>query len=131
MPPNPTSAPDTAALQQAVDEGELWIDGVLVAEGAHERCALGYERLAQTVEDQIALLGGASALPGFGGLESGAQLRAGFETKTATAIATLTEYARTARELAATFRAAAAAYRASDDTTAAGVAGIEIPEGPR
>ena len=50
MQPNRSGLPNTAALGTAVDEGGLWLDGVLVADGAPERCALRYERLADAVE---------------------------------------------------------------------------------
>src|SRR6516164_9449026 len=66
---------EVAALGQAVDDGDLWIAGVLVSEGAHERCARRYETLAEQVEQQIKVLHAAATLPGFGGFESGAALR--------------------------------------------------------
>lgn len=117
--PNRTGLPNTAALGTAVDEGGLWIDGVLVADGAPERCALRYERLADAVEAQLRVLGAAQTLPGFGGLASGAALRTGFESKTGDALDQLRAYARTARELATVFRAAGAAYRENDQALAA------------
>ncbi|RJO80000.1 hypothetical protein D5S18_01775 [Nocardia panacis] len=112
---------NVAALGTAVGEGQLWIDGLLVADGAHERCATRYEQLADRVEEQIRILSAATALPGFGGFESGDALRRGFETKADTAIERLREYAASARELAQTFRAAAAAYTRSDEELAAAV----------
>lgn len=119
-----------AALGSAVDDGELWIDGVLVAEGAPERCALRYEQLADRVDAQIETLSGARSLPGFGGFDSGAALRGGFEGKAGEAIVALRDYARAARQLAHTFRSAAAAYQHTDTeiaaalgTTQAGVPG--------
>ncbi|WP_280208906.1 hypothetical protein [Nocardia cyriacigeorgica] len=110
---------DIAALGTAVDNGDLWIDGVLVAEGAHEQCALRYEQLADQVDIQIQQLAAATTLPGFGGFASGDALRRGFEGKATDAIARLREYAAAARSLAHTFRAAAAAYRDADDAVAA------------
>ncbi|WP_067652692.1 hypothetical protein [Nocardia harenae] len=105
-------------LRTAVDDGELWIDGVLVADGAPERCAQRYEQLADRVEEQIAALAAAGTLPGFGALASGAALRAGFEGKAGSAVTALREYAAAARELASTLRAAGAAYAAADATAA-------------
>lgn len=102
------------ALGAAVDDGELWIDGVLVAEGAPERCALRYEQLADQVDTQIETLSGALSVPGFGGFESGAALRGGFEGKAGDAIVALRDYASAARQLAHTFRSAAAAYQHTD-----------------
>ncbi|MBF6350777.1 MULTISPECIES: hypothetical protein [Nocardia] len=107
------------ALGSAVDDGELWIDGVLVAEGAPERCALRYEQLADQVDAQIETLGGALSLPGFGGFDSGAALRGGFERKAGAAIVALRDYASAARQLAHTFRSAAAAYQHADSEVAA------------
>src|SRR5919106_1510644 len=88
-PPAEVTAPgiDVAALNRAVDDGSLWIDGLLVAEGAHERCAREYEQLADRVEAQIRILGAAMSLPGFGGFASGDALRGGFERKADGAIA--------------------------------------------
>lgn len=117
--------PQVTNLNQAVDEGRLWIDGVLVADGAHERCARRYEQLADQVEAQIQGLTAATSLPGFGGFASGDALRAGFEGKAGEAITRLRAYADSARELAATFRAAAAAYSAADDGLAAAVAEVD------
>lgn len=111
-----------AALGSAVEDGQLWIDGVLVAEGAHERCAQRYEQLADQVEAQIQALTAATSLPGFGGFDSGAALRRGFEDKATGAIGALREYAAGARELARTFRAAALAYQDTDDALAAALA---------
>lgn len=108
-----------AALGSAVEDGELWIDGVLVAEGAPERCALRYEQLADQVDAQIDILGGARTVPGFGGFDSGAALRDGFEGKANDAIVALRDYASAARQLAHTFRSAAAAYRNADSEVAA------------
>ncbi|MEU8898482.1 hypothetical protein [Nocardia sp. NPDC048505] len=110
--------PNTTTLNQAVQDGQLWIDGVLVADGAHEKCAQRYELLAEQVEGQIEVLRAATTLPGFGGFESGAALRAGFENKAGTALTELQAYATAARELAQTFRAAAAAYQRSDEDLA-------------
>lgn len=125
--PNRTGLPDTAALGQAVDEGGLWIDGVLVADGAPERCAQRYERLAAAVEAQVQALGGAEVIPGFGGLASGAALRTGFEGKAGDALEQLRAYASTARALAAVFRAAGVAYQEGDQALAGAVAAIEVP----
>ncbi|WP_280328931.1 hypothetical protein [Nocardia wallacei] len=105
---------DVAALTQAVDDGRLWIDGVLVAEGVHERCARRYEQLADQVEQQIRTLRAAASLPGFGGFESGNALRRGFEDKAAQGAEKLQEYADAARQLAQALRAAAAAYTEGD-----------------
>nr|WP_221333027.1 hypothetical protein [Nocardia transvalensis] len=101
---------DVAALTQAVDDGRLWIDGVLVADGVHERCARRYEQLADEVEQQLRTLRAAVSLPGFGGFESGNALRRGFEDKAAQGLDRLQEYADAARQLAAALRAAATAY---------------------
>ncbi|WP_446225949.1 hypothetical protein ACTWPB_13265 [Nocardia sp. IBHARD005] len=129
MQPNRTGLPNTAALGQAVDEGGLWIDGVLVADGAPERCALRYERLADEVEAQVRVLSQATVIPGFGGLASGGALRTGFETKATEALDELRVYASTARELAAVFRAAGVTYRDADQALAGAVAAIEVPGG--
>ncbi|QIS15304.1 hypothetical protein [Nocardia arthritidis] len=112
---------DVAALNKAVDDGQLWIDGVLVADGAHERCATRYEQLADRVEAQIRVLSGATSLPGFGGFASGDALRGGFESKADSAITHLRDYADAARALAQTFRAAAAAYDRADGQLASAV----------
>ncbi|MGA4786592.1 hypothetical protein [Nocardia sp. AB354] len=112
---------DVGALAQAVDDGELWIDGVLVGDGTHERCARRYEALAEQVEQQIRTLGAAASLPGFGGFESGQSLRRGFESKAADAVDRLREYADAARQLAQTLRAAAAAYAQHDADAAAAI----------
>lgn len=121
MQPNRTGLPDTVVLGQAVDEGGLWVDAMLVADGATERCALRYERLADAVDAQARLLSQATTLPGFGGLASGTALRTGFESKTGDALDQLRAYARTARDLAALFRAAGAAYQESDRALAAAI----------
>ncbi|MEU3012575.1 hypothetical protein [Nocardia asteroides] len=121
MQPNRAGLPNTAALGQAVDEGGLWIDGLLVADGAPERCALRYERLADAVDAQLTALGATAVIPGFGPLASGTALRTGFETKAADALEQLRAYASTARELAAVLRAAGAAYREGDQATAASI----------
>ncbi|WP_245668817.1 hypothetical protein [Nocardia xishanensis] len=125
--PSPGGAvrPQLTALNQAVDEGRLWIDGVLVAEGAHERCARRYEQLADEVEAQIQLLSAAVSLPGFGGFASGDALRRGFENKAEGAIARLRDYADSARALAQTFRAAATAYTEADTELAAAVGRLD------
>ncbi|MFG1791584.1 hypothetical protein [Nocardia sp. NPDC049149] len=115
-----------AALHKAVDEGAVWIDGVLVADGVHERCARRYEELADQVEAQIKVLNAAAALPGFGGFASGDALRAGFENKAHGAMTRLWEYAEAARELAITFRAAAAAYKRTDQALASAVDRIDV-----
>lgn len=107
-----------STLRTAVDEGELWLDGVLVADGTPERCARRYEELADRVDEQVAALGAAASLPGFGGLASGAALRGGFEGKTGEALTRLREYAAAARELARTLRAAGAAYADADGAAA-------------
>lgn len=112
-------------LDSAVEDGQLWIDGVLVAEGAPEQCALRYEQLADQVDAQIDTLSAAVLLPGFGGFDSGAALRSGFEGKATDAIAALRRYSDTARRLAHTFRAAAAAYRESDTDIAAALGAAE------
>lgn len=112
------------ALDSAVAEGELWIDGVLVAAGAPERCALRYEQLADQVDAQIETLAAAVSLPGFGGFASGAALRDGFEGKATEAIAALRRYSGTARQLAHTFRTAAAAYREADTEVAAALGAL-------
>ncbi|MEV5833735.1 hypothetical protein [Nocardia sp. NPDC052112] len=117
---------DVTALNQAIDDGQLWIDGVVVAEGAHEQCAKRYEQLAAEVEAQIAVLSGATTLPGFGGFDSGAALRRGFEDKADGAITRLRAYADAARALAQTFRAAAAAYTRADTDLAAAVGQVEV-----
>ncbi|RDI53115.1 hypothetical protein [Nocardia mexicana] len=118
---------DVAVLTQAVDDGRLWIDGVLVADGVHERCARRYEQLADQVEQQIRTLRAAVALPGFGGFESGGALQRGFEDKAAQGLRRLQEYADAARQLAHTLRAAAAAYdqHSSDVSAAIGRVGTE------
>ncbi|NKY55423.1 hypothetical protein [Nocardia flavorosea] len=115
-----------AALGSAVDDGELWIDGVLVAEGAPERCALRYEQLADQVDAQIETLGGAVSLPGFGGFDSGAALRGGFEGKAGDAIAALRNYANAARQMAQTFRSAAVAYQHADSEVAAALGATPV-----
>ncbi|WP_433759200.1 hypothetical protein [Nocardia sp. CA-135398] len=117
---------DVTALNQAIDDGQLWIDGVLVAEGAHEQCAKRYEQLADEVEAQIAVLSSATSLPGFGGFDSGAALRRGFEDKADGAITRLRAYADAARSLAQTFRAAGAAYTRADTDLAAAVGQVEV-----
>ncbi|WP_433525120.1 hypothetical protein ACQPZ2_08960 [Nocardia pseudovaccinii] len=117
---------DVTTLNQAIDDGQLWIDGVLVAEGAHEQCAKRYEQLADEVDAQIAVLGGATSLPGFGGFDSGAALRRGFEDKADGAITRLRAYADAARALAQTFRAAGAAYAQADTELAAAVGRVEV-----
>ncbi|MBF6258582.1 hypothetical protein IU468_19970 [Nocardia farcinica] len=117
--------PQVAALAQAAEQGSLRIDGVLIAEGAHERCARRYEQLAEQVEAQLAVLAPARSLPGFGGFDSGAMLRSGFEDKAGAALRQLREYATAARELAAVFRAAAAAYTAADTGLAAAVRAVD------
>lgn len=116
---------DVTALNRAVDEGQLWIDGVLVADGAHERCARRYERLADEIDAQVTALGAAGSVPGFGGFASGAALRGGFETKAEDAVARLRAYADSARALAQTFRAAAAAYSRADSELAGAVSRLE------
>ncbi|MEU7768555.1 hypothetical protein AB0B25_26090 [Nocardia sp. NPDC049190] len=116
---------DIAALNRAVEDGTLWIDGLLVADGAPERCARHYEQLADRVEAQIRTLSTATSLPGFGGFASGDALRAGFERKADGAIAQLLEYATAARELAHMFRAAATAYQHADHALAAAVDRID------
>ncbi|MFF2088317.1 hypothetical protein ACFVVM_31425 [Nocardia sp. NPDC058176] len=121
MQPNRTGLPNTAALGQAVEEGGLWIDGVLVADGAPERCAQRYERLADEAEAQLRVLSQAAVLPGFGGLASGAALRTGFETKAGDALDQLRAYASAARDLAALFRAAGTAYQDSDQALAGAI----------
>ncbi|WP_040791820.1 hypothetical protein [Nocardia paucivorans] len=108
-----------AALDSAVADGQLWIDGMLVADGAHERCAQRYEQLADQVDAQIETLTAALSLPGFGGFDSGAALRRGFEDKAGGAIDALRRYSDTARRLAGIFRAAATAYHEVDGDTAA------------
>jgi hypothetical protein len=118
---------DVVALGRAVDEGALWIDGVLVAAGAHERCARRYDLLADQVERQIRVLSAAVSLPGFGGFESGNALRRGFENKVITAIVRLSEYSSAARELARIFRAAAVAYTERDAALAASL-GTAAPD---
>jgi hypothetical protein len=120
---------EVAALGQAVDDGDLWIAGVLVSEGAHERCARRYETLAEQVEQQIKVLHAAATLPGFGGFESGAALRHGFEGKASDALGRLQDYADAARQLAQMLRQAAAAYRQHDSDLAAalGQAGAQAP----
>lgn len=117
---------DVTVLNQAIDDGQLWIDGVLVTEGAHEQCAKRYTQLADEVEAQIAVLSGATALPGFGGFDSGAALRRGFEDKADSAITRLRAYADAARALAQTFRAAGAAYTRADTDLAAAVGQVEV-----
>ncbi|WP_280261679.1 hypothetical protein [Nocardia wallacei] len=112
---------DVAALTQAVDDGRLWIDGVLVGDGVHERCARRYEQLADQVEQQIRTLRAAAALPGFGGFESGIALQRGFEDKAAQGLQRLQEYADAARQLAHTLRAAAAAYDQHDADISAAI----------
>ncbi|MGW4366085.1 hypothetical protein ACWEKT_10600 [Nocardia takedensis] len=116
---------DVTDLNRAVDEGQLWMDGVLVADGAHDRCARRYEQLADEVEAQIMVLRSATSVPGFGGFASGAALRGGFEAKAQDAVARMSAYADAARALAQTFRAAAAAYSRSDDELAGAVGRIE------
>ncbi|MEV6389187.1 hypothetical protein [Nocardia xishanensis] len=123
--PGGAARPQLTALNQAVDEGRLWIDGVLVAEGAHERCARRYEQLADEVEAQIQVLSAAVSLPGFGGFASGDALRRGFENKAEGAIARLRDYADSARALAQTFRAAATAYTEADTELAAAVGRLD------
>lgn len=117
--------PQLAALARAAEEGSLHIDGVLIAEGAHEQCARRYEQLADEVEAQLAVLGPATSLPGFGGFDSGAALRQGFEDKADTALVLLREYASSARELAGIFRAAATAYEAADTALAGSLTAVD------
>lgn len=124
MQPNAIST-----LDSAVEDGQLWIDGVLVAEGAPERCAQRYEQLADQVDAQIETLTAAVSLPGFGGFDSGAALRIGFEDKATDAIAALRRYSGAARQLAHTFRTAAAAYRETDTDVAAALATAAEPTG--
>ncbi|WP_063062149.1 hypothetical protein [Nocardia sienata] len=124
MQPNAIST-----LDSAVEDGQLWIDGVLVAEGAPEQCALRYEQLADQVDAQIDTLSAAVSLPGFGGFDSGAALRCGFEGKASDAIAALRRYSAGARQLAHTFRVAAAAYREADTGTAAALGTAAEPTG--
>ncbi|WP_378733609.1 hypothetical protein [Nocardia brasiliensis] len=121
----PAPGVTAAGLHRAVDEGELWIDSMLVADGVHERCARRYEQLANQIEEQMRILSAASSLPGFGGFESGDALRAGFEKKAHGALTRLWEYAEAARELALTFRAAAAAYQGADHALAVTVDRID------
>ncbi|GGL08185.1 hypothetical protein [Nocardia jinanensis] len=116
-------------LDSAVEDGQLWIDGVLVAEGAPERCALRYEQLADQVDAQIENLAAAVSLPGFGGFDSGAALRTGFEGKATDAIAALRRYSGAARQLAHTFRTAAAAYQEADTDVAAALVAATEPTG--
>ncbi|MGW5387566.1 hypothetical protein [Nocardia sp. NPDC003963] len=116
-------------LDSAVEDGQLWIDGVLVAEGAPERCALRYEQLADQVDAQIETLTAAVSLPGFGGFDSGAALRAGFEGKATDAIAALRRYSAAARQFAHTFRTAAAAYHEADTGVAATLGAATEPAG--
>lgn len=116
-------------LDSAVEDGQLWIDGVLVAEGAPERCAVRYEQLADQVDAQIETLTAAVSLPGFGGFDSGAALRTGFEGKAVDAIAALRRYSGAARQLAHTFRTAAAAYREADTDVAAALGAAAEPTG--
>ncbi|MBP2189358.1 hypothetical protein ACWDYH_00680 [Nocardia goodfellowii] len=118
--------PNTTTLNQAVQDGQLWIDGVLVADGAHEKCARRYELLAEQVEAQIEVLRAATTLPGFGGFDSGAALRGGFENKAAVALTELRDYAAAARELAQTLRAAAAAYQRGDEELAVAVGRMDL-----
>ncbi|MEV6555447.1 hypothetical protein AB0M22_07015 [Nocardia sp. NPDC051756] len=113
-----------AGLHSAVNDGDLWIDRVLVADGVHERCARRYEQLANQIEDQIRTLSAASSLPGFGGFASGDALRTGFENKAHGALTRMWEYAEAARELALTFRAAGAAYHRADHVLASAVGRI-------
>ncbi|WP_067846191.1 hypothetical protein [Nocardia lijiangensis] len=122
--------PQVTALNRAVDEGRLWIDGVLVAEGAHERCARRYEQLADEVEAQIQVLSAAASLPGFGGFASGDALRRGFENKAEGAAARLRDYADSARALAQTFRAAATAYTEADTELAATLGRVDVTGAP-
>ncbi|RDI68647.1 hypothetical protein [Nocardia pseudobrasiliensis] len=117
---------DVAALTQAVDDGELWIDRVLVADGTHERCARRYELLADQVEQQLGVLRAAGTLPGFGGFESGNSLRRGFEGKAADALQRLQEYADAARQLAQTLRAAGSAYAQHDADVAAAIGRVGV-----
>ncbi|MBO0852867.1 MAG: hypothetical protein J2P18_03785 [Nocardia sp.] len=122
---------DVGALTQAVDDGRLWVDGVLVTEGVHERCARSYESLAEQIEHQIAQLDAATSMPGFGGFQSGAALRRGFEGKATDAIGRLRDYADGARQLAETLRAAGIAYHGHDSDAAAAIArtGAHLPGG--
>ncbi|MFC4375336.1 hypothetical protein ACFO5K_14645 [Nocardia halotolerans] len=124
MQPNRSGLPDTGALGQAVEDGGLWVAGMLVADGAPERCALRYERLADAVDAQVRVLSQASVLSGFGGLPSGAALRTGFEAKTGDALDQLRGYASTARDLAALLRAAGTAYQDSDQVLAGAIDGL-------
>nr|WP_232541520.1 type VII secretion target [Nocardia bovistercoris] len=103
----------------------MWIDGVLVADGAHERCARRYERLAEEIDAQVEALGAAGSVPGFGGFASGAALRGGFEAKAEDAVSRLRAYADSARALAQTFRSAAAAYSRADSELADAVSRLE------
>jgi hypothetical protein len=112
---------DVAALTQAVDDGALWVDGMLVADGTMERCAHRYDELADQVEAQIATVRTALSLPGFGGFGSGDALRHGFEEKAVQAAERLQDYADAARRLARTLRAGAAAYADHDAEMAAAV----------
>lgn len=118
--------PNVTALNKAVEEGELWLDGLLVADGAPELCARRYEQLADDIEAQIGALAGAATLPGFGGFPSGAALRSGFEGKADSAVTQLQDYANAARALAQTLRLAAAAYTRADAELAAAVGNLDV-----
>ncbi|MQY19946.1 hypothetical protein [Nocardia macrotermitis] len=116
---------DVAALTQAVDDGDLWMDGVLVTDGVHERCASRYEALAEQVEKQMQVLHAATSLPGFGGFESGGSLRRGFEGKATDALEHLRQYADAARQLAQTLRIAGKAYTQHDADIAAALGKVD------
>lgn len=118
---------EVGALAQAVEDGDLWMDGVLVGDGTHERCARRYETLAEQVEAQLRVVSAAASLPGFGGFESGLALRHGFEGKADDAVARLQEYADAARQLAQMLRAAGGAYGQHDADAAAAIAGTVAP----
>ncbi|WP_019929219.1 type VII secretion target [Nocardia sp. BMG111209] len=112
---------DVAALTRAVGDGELWVDGMLVADGTMERCAHRYDELADQIEAQLRIVRTAVSLPGFGGFGSGDALRHGFEEKAVQAADRLQDYADAARRLAQTLRAGATAYTDHDTAMATAI----------
>ncbi|MCX4095970.1 type VII secretion target [Nocardia sp. alder85J] len=120
---------DVAALTRAVGDGDLSVDGMLVADGTLERCAHRYDELADQIEAQIRTVRTAVSLPGFGGFGSGDALRHGFEEKAVQAAERLQDYADAARRLAQTLRAGATAYTEHDAELAAAIGTVGAATG--
>ncbi|RMI35077.1 hypothetical protein [Nocardia stercoris] len=125
---------EVAAVLQAVDDGRLWMNGVLVRDGTPERCATSYETLADQIDQQIDVLAAALNVTGFGGVAaggfaSGDDLRRGFAKKAGDALQLLNDYSVAARKLAFALRLAAKAYAQHDDEMA-GALGRAGNDGP-